>query len=311
MFRFLAHLIILITLPAAVAATSNDASTASPQESPVQSSSAGAAEARDGAEAKKVSPPMINPSAPAAPPESAEARIALRQHREVSALNRFTFKGNVLDGVGDVVDSWIVMFCPGWHDQCQGLLPSYELLGVQWENKLNKAVMNSRVRFAKVDCATEKALCVSLDIEDYPSVVHYQNGQAMGSWSKGAPGLVRFVKQQLEPPKRRPSATVKQAVKKVDRAAASSCDAAANPPSQAEPETQDWTGFRPLCFALILVAALHCAYVMTRRALQNKTNQLEKSSTLLAAGRGGASRRPAEQKHLPQEWLRDRRSIVL
>merc|ERR1719258_400960 len=93
------------------------------------------------------------------------------------ALNRFTFPGNVLQGTGDLVENWIVIFCPGWHDKCQGLLPSYELLGVQWENKLNKAVMSSRVRFAKVDCATDKRLCVSLDIDDYPSVVHYQKKQ--------------------------------------------------------------------------------------------------------------------------------------
>lgn len=256
---------------------------------------------------------MINPAAPAAPPESAEARIALRQHREVSALNRFTFNGNVLEGVGDLVDSWIVMFCPGWHDQCQGLLPSYELLGVQWENKLNKAVMNSRVRFAKVDCATEKALCVSLDIEDYPSVVHYQNGQAMGSWSKGAPGLVRFVKQQLEPPKRRPSAKLKQTMKKVDAeaSATSSCDAAGNAPIKAAAEEHTWTGFRPVCFALILVAALHCAYVLTRRALENQTTESAKSTSVFVAGQEGSRWRPPEQKHLPQEWLRDRRAIVL
>lgn len=256
---------------------------------------------------------MINPGAPAAPPESVEARIALRQHREVSALNRFTFKGNVLEGVGDLVESWIVMFCPGWHDQCQGLLPSYELLGVQWENKLNKAVLNSRVRFAKVDCATEKALCVSLDIEDYPSVVHYQNGQAMGSWSKGAPGLVRFVKQQLEPPKRRPTAKGKQTLKKVDAAtgAGSSCDAAGNTPDKAVPEEQTWTAFRPVCFALMLVAALHCVYLLMRRALENKTAQAAKSSSCLSPARGGARQRTSEQNHLPQEWLRDRRSIVL
>merc|ERR1719478_2058902 len=146
-------------------------------------------------------------SRPAAPPQSADARIALRQHREAAALNRFTFPGNVLEGTGDIVEHWIVMFCPGWHDKCQGLLPSYELLGVQWENKLNKAVMSSSVRFAKVDCATEKALCVSMDIDDYPSVVHYHNQQRVNSWHGGAPGLVRFVKQELEGAKRRTGQT--------------------------------------------------------------------------------------------------------
>merc|ERR1719163_2652236 len=148
-------------------------------------------------------PSMSISSGLAAPPESVEARIALRQHREATVLNRFTFTGNVLEGKGDLVDHWIVMFCPGWHDKCQALLPSFELLGVQWENKINKALMSSSVRFVKVDCATEKALCVSLDIDDYPSVVHYKNQQRVASWHGGAPGLVRFVKQELEGAKRR------------------------------------------------------------------------------------------------------------
>merc|ERR1719478_287227 len=155
--------------------------------------------------------PTINLDAPAAPPESVEARLALRQYRPASSLNRFTFSGNVLEGIGAHVDHWIVMFCPGWHDKCQGLLPSYELLGLQWENKRNKElVMSSSVRFAKVDCATEKALCVPLDIDDYPSVVHYRNNQFVNSWHGGAPGLVRFIKQELDAPRKRQASPVKK-----------------------------------------------------------------------------------------------------
>jgi hypothetical protein len=148
---------------------------------------------------------LISQSNAAPPPESVEARIKLRQHREASALNRFTFSGNIFDNVGDVVEHWFVMFCPGWHEKCQRLLPSYELLGVQWEDKLNTALMSSKVRFAKVDCATEKALCVSLGIDDYPSVVHYRQQQQVNAWFGGAPGLVRWVKDELQPPKRRKS----------------------------------------------------------------------------------------------------------
>mmetsp|Transcript_55877 Transcript_55877/g.86880 ORF Transcript_55877/g.86880 Transcript_55877/m.86880 type:complete len:301 (-) Transcript_55877:62-964(-) len=153
---------------------------------------------------------LISQNDAAPPPVSVEARIKLRQHREASALNRFTFNGNVLDGIGDVVEHWFVMFCPGWHDKCQSLLPSYELLGVQWEDKLNTALMSSKVRFAKVDCATEKALCVSLGIDDYPSVVHYRHQQHVNAWFGGAPGLVRWVKEEIQSPKRRASAKKNQ-----------------------------------------------------------------------------------------------------
>merc|ERR1719183_1894002 len=162
------------------------------------------------AAATEEKPILIDTSTPAAPPQSAEARIALRQHREATKLNRFIFSGNVLEGTGDIVDHWIVMFCPGWHDKCQSLLPSYELLGVQWENKLNNDLMSSKVRFAKVDCATEKALCVSLDIDDYPSVVHCRNQEFVNSWHGGAPGLVRFIKQELDAPRKRQASPVKK-----------------------------------------------------------------------------------------------------
>lgn len=250
-------------------------------------------------------------NAPTAPPESVEARIALRQHREVTALNRFIFQGNVLEGTGDLVDHWIVMFCPSWHDKCQGLLPSFELLGVQWENKLNQNVMSSSVRFAKVDCATEKALCVSLDIDDYPSVVHYRSHRRVASWHGGAPGLVRFVKQEIEGPKRRPKTARKPKVE-------SSCaaDGAATTEKLSEAEGGHrflavllrWmhsaaTAWRTLFFVLALLAGARSAMLLvSRRAAPEKRCASEKRRAA-----------PSSRLHacLPAEWARERRSIEL
>lgn len=260
-------------------------------------------------------------TAPAPPPESAADRIALRQHRESSALNRFTFAGNVLEGTGDQVEHWIVMFCPGWHEKCQGLLPSYELLGVQWENKLNKDVMSSGVRFAKVDCATEKALCVSLDIDDYPSVVHYRNNQRVSSWHGGAPGLVRFVKQELEGSKRRPA---RSKVGKSPKVMAT-CDALEPAPTaSAGPEqgsrrssvVLQWlrlaaSPWRSLCFAFMLLAATHRVWkLLTSMLAIARGREALKSST---GGSQQQHRGPASlsQSCLPQEWAYDRRSIDL
>jgi len=241
-------------------------------------------------------------NSPAAPPESAEARIALRQHRESTALNRFTFAGNVLKGTGDVVENWIVMFCPGWHDKCQGLMPSYELLGVQWENKLNKAVMSSTVRFAKVDCATEKALCVSLDIDDYPSVVHYRNHQRAASWHSGAPGLVRFVKEALEGPKRRPR---KNTVAKVKSFPTCALDGTSSVGADEEPQSsQPWLWARAACFGLMLIGAVRCIWIVcSPRASRDK------SQGSIDHSRGAKT--SSVQKCLPQEWTRDRSGIVL
>merc|ERR1719311_744944 len=102
-----------------------------------------------------------------------KVEINLLGPRRAVELTRFTFRGNVLEGRGDAVDHWMVMFCPKWHDKCQTLLPSYERLGQQWEDKLNTGLFTSMVRFAKVDCATDKALCVSLGVEEYPLVAHF------------------------------------------------------------------------------------------------------------------------------------------
>jgi len=239
---------------------------------------------------------LIDTSAPAAPPESAAARIALRQHREVAILNRFTLPGNILKGTGDLVDHWIVMFCPGWHDKCQGLLPSYELLGVQWENKLNKAVMSSSVRFAKVDCATEKALCVSLEIDDYPSVVHYRNQQRVNSWHGGAPGLVRFVKQELEGPKSRPKPRAER-----PKFTPVCADLATGLPDAPAADTDVQLQLRTLCFALMLLAATHCLWTILSSKLPD------------CQGKGiGDGPRANEKQHavattsvsLPEEWSR-------
>jgi len=272
--------------------------------------------ASDAAVAEDMGKPALisDMSAPAAPPDSAQARIALRQHREVAALNRYTFRGNVLQGSGDTVDHWIVMFCSGWHEKCQGLLPSYEILGVQWENKLNNGLMSSGVRFAKVDCATEKALCVSLDIDDYPSVVHYRNNQRVASWHGGAPGLVRFVKQELEGPRRRPKQQAAQAKR------LSSCDALSPyaPPSISAADKpgeigHHWCSFRSLCFALVLLAVAQYMWGLLRGSVFRGRN-----------GKGtGCEHRPAtiQQQHavsssplqacLPHEWAAERASIVL
>lgn len=266
-------------------------------------------------EAAQEKPPLIDTShRPAAPPESAEARIALRTHRPAAILNRFTFPGNVLQGTGDLVEHWIVMYCPGWNDKCQNLLPSYELLGVQWENKLNKDVMSSRVRFAKVDCATEKALCVSLDIDDYPSVVHYRHQQRAASWHGGAPGLVRFVKEALEPPKKRRPKRSMAAQKAAEGVPAPSC---ADNTAPATLGAHDGGRFGPalrlVCFALMSLAAVSAAWNLISsgiRASRGSPSQPSKPAASppgAASASQGCSRRPA----VPEEWARDRRSIVL
>jgi hypothetical protein len=240
-------------------------------------------------------PIFISPQSPAPPATSAEARIKLRQHRQASALNRFTFPGNVLHGSGDIVEHWIVMFCPGWHDKCQSLLPSFELLGVQWEDKLNIALMSSTVRFAKVDCATEKALCVSLDIDEYPSVIHYRHQKRVNSWLGGAPGLVRWIKQELEPPKRRAShqkrplaaaqrPVPEEAIEERKFAEGASCRVGAASGSTEKSSSWQWEVVRSVCFfTLLLAVALRCWTLLAHAC--SRANVVERRSPVLLHGR--------------------------
>lgn len=256
--------------------------------------------------------PTINLNAPAAPPDSVEARMALRQHRPVSALNRYTFAGNVLEGLGDHVDHWIVMFCPSWHEKCQGLMPSYELLGVQWENKLNKeSVMSSKVRFAKVDCATDKALCVSLEIDDYPAVVHYHNNQRVNSWHGGAPGLVRFVKGELEGPKKRKANPVpKKAIPTC------SFDEAPDMETELSEGSADQLAWllrlfrfmsspgRSICFVLILLLVVRSAWNVASSSLQ-RPQSVPKAAAHVPA------KQTAVPAHKPTERACERQPIEL
>mmetsp|Transcript_35169 Transcript_35169/g.64329 ORF Transcript_35169/g.64329 Transcript_35169/m.64329 type:complete len:282 (-) Transcript_35169:28-873(-) len=134
----------------------------------------------------------------APPTDSGSALEFPEKLPEALRLSRYNFAGNVLHGTGNHVKQWVIIFCTDWHERCRGLVPSYELLGAQWEEKLNaENIFESSVRFAKVDCAVEKELCISQEVDDYPTVMRYQNGHIMGIWTGGAPGLVRWIKQEL------------------------------------------------------------------------------------------------------------------
>jgi len=226
------------------------------------------------ASAAEEKPVHIFSTVQSVPLDTAESRLALRQYREAAALNRFTFPGNILEGAGDVVDHWIVMFCPSWHDKCQALLPSYELLGIQWENRLNKNVMSSGVRFAKVDCATDKALCVSNRIVDYPTVVHYRNGKHVASWHSGQSGLVSFLKQELENKKPRHSQSTRRTMP-----TPVCTEAGIFIPESSETDGHNsWSTMRSACLVLMLLAVLRSVWRLIALSFDGATGYTSSSS---------------------------------
>lgn len=118
-------------------------------------------------------------------------------------LNRFSFHKTVLEENGNHVKNWIVLFCPAWFEPCQALESHYQDFSRHFEEQLNGALMSTTVRFAAVDCATEKALCNTQDIGmDYPKVAHYIEHKKVAVWRgsslKEDPStLRRFLEQEL------------------------------------------------------------------------------------------------------------------
>jgi hypothetical protein len=118
-------------------------------------------------------------------------------------------------------------------------------------------------------------LCVSLDIDEYPSVIHYQHQKRFNAWLGGAPGLVRWIKQELEPPKRRvtqqrrPLASMERPAaeglhqategKNALFAEAPSCKIGAASGSTEKSSVWQWQVARSVCFLTLLLAlAVRC-----------------------------------------------------
>jgi len=107
----------------------------------------------------------------------------------VVKLNDQIFRGNVLRQDDDHVGHWMVYYCPEWWEPCQNMLQTYKKLAVQWQGNLNAdELFRLQVRFARVDCATDKVLCNAMSVNDYPMVHHYSGGQRVASWSASSHG---------------------------------------------------------------------------------------------------------------------------
>lgn len=118
-------------------------------------------------------------------------------------LNRHTLAGNILrpsDGHHNAAH-WVVVFCPGWWEPCQAFSEPFMQIGAERQRTLNTALFTQEVRFAKVDCATEKVLCNEQGVEQYPTVHHYSGGGRVATWRGGRQGDVKsftkWVNKQL------------------------------------------------------------------------------------------------------------------
>lgn len=99
------------------------------------------------------------------------------------------FKANNVTDLGagvdaEVVEEWVVEFCVHWYSPCATFAPLFDDTGAALETQLNDdRFITKKVRFARVNCATDKVLCNEQMVEDYPSVNHYKGRQLADQWT--------------------------------------------------------------------------------------------------------------------------------
>lgn len=111
-------------------------------------------------------------------------------------LNEVSFDKSVLMDSNNGVRRWVVSFCLGWYDTCAAFERPFMEFARDWENHLNTDLLSTEVRFATVDCATDRVLCNEQDIHQFPKVVMYQDRHAVASWTSG--GTLKQITSSLE-----------------------------------------------------------------------------------------------------------------
>lgn len=136
-------------------------------------------------------------------PEGAD-ELVTQQFDSILRLNRYTFHNTILEEHEDPVTHWIVLFCPPWFEPCQAIAPIFREFSAKWQEQLNGALLSTEVRFATVDCATEKALCNTQNVDTYPLVAHYRKRQQVRLWrgksfDTDRDRLQQFLQKELGP----------------------------------------------------------------------------------------------------------------
>lgn len=196
----------------------------------------------------------------------------------VLRLNRFSFHKTILEEYGEEVSHWIVLFCPGWYEPCQALDPIYRQLTEKLQDQLNSALLTREVRFAAVDCATEKALCNTQNVGmNYPFVAHYQHRKQVAVW-RG---------KSLKTDGTRLMSVLQKWLGAVDST------------STLQPETEDVTpdGAQhiPTDFLVIVTAIIGNAWIMSRGSFSGEAPPRARSNpTRCQKKRSGAEDLPSE-----------------
>lgn len=230
----------------------------------------------------------------------------------MATLNRYTFHGNVLNSGSPAthVSHWVVFFGTDWDDRCMSLFPAFQTLSRQWEDKMNGDLVHSAaVRFALVDCGTDKELCNEQGVQDYPTVVHYGAQRSVGQWLSGSgEGLVPWLKGELtgrRPRRSRKGATADSSKENLHTRLAFAADTTSTVlpvvplPDPCEP-------FSAANVAMHLALTL----IVIHATLPPQWWQLfpQSGPTRQAVA---ARRRSGVARYLPEQWARDRPSLSI
>lgn len=109
--------------------------------------------------------------------------------QQVAVLNRVTFAGNVLankeNQESEGPDAWVVLFCAEWFEPCVQFQEDFKTLALEHGDTSVDNLFSRTTRFAEVDCAIDKELCNTQDVDMYPTVVYYRNGGRVAEWIPG------------------------------------------------------------------------------------------------------------------------------
>jgi hypothetical protein len=241
--------------------------------------------------------PLIQVDSHAEEPLSAFIPASDGAYGSVLKLNDQTFRGNVLREEDDRVVHWMVYWCPDWWEPCQSMQEKYKRLATQWQQELNAgALYGLQVRFARVDCATDKVLCNAMSVDNYPMVQHYTRGQHVASWTdrsnEAGKRLAKWLSSRL---RRVPGSTHTDAPGMVTTMTSTIRMAL-------------WQEHAAEVLLVLVILAMNCWGVMRSPLLKNK----ERQDNHLVAGQ--ASGEPEQQppfveRVLPEEWLCQRQPV--
>lgn len=117
---------------------------------------------------------------------SEEAKIASITAHKVVELNRFNFHNSVLRDGHDQPVHWIVRFCHDWYAPCEHLTGVFDEIAIRFEKMLNaNDQFQTTVRFADVDCSTNKPLCNEVADYHFPQIIHFHEQARFSDWKAG------------------------------------------------------------------------------------------------------------------------------